>query len=145
MQVEHIDNNSSNNTPANLRWVIRSEPRSIRCIETNTLYSSANIAAEELGLCRREINGVLTGRRRSIGNLTFEYAEQPDLENELWKPHPTLGIPVSTQGRIINWSGKTYGTRYTDGSMAVRYKGKIYRVHRLVAETFVPFPERSSI
>ena len=166
MQVDHINNVRHNNTLANLRWVTHSEniqhswdsnanrkssaaakSRPIRCIETQIEYPSAKIAAEILGLHQRHINAVLTGRRRTIGNLniTFEYTDQPDLENECWYNHPTLGIPVSTQGRVINQSGKTYGTRCTDGSMAVRYKGKIYRVHRLVAETFVPFPERSSI
>jgi antitoxin component HigA of HigAB toxin-antitoxin module len=159
MQVEHIDNNPINNTLANLRWVTPSEnvqtvqrqrhsvatPRPIRCIETQTEYPSATIAAEILGLHQRHINAVLTGRRRTTGNLTFEYVGQPDLENELWKDHPTLGTPVSTLGRVINQSGKTYGTRLRSGYMAVRYKGKIYLVHRLVAETFVPFPERSSI
>ena len=162
-QVDHIDNNKSNNTLANLRWVTRSEniqhsfdtnanrkscgaakSRPIRCIETQIEYPSATIAAKELGLNRGNIVSVLKGRYKHTGNLTFEYVEEPDLENECWDDHPTLGIPVSTQGRVIIQSRKTPGCRREDGYMRVRYKGKNYQVHRLVAETFLdPKPESS--
>ena len=159
MQVDHIDNNKSNNTLANLRWVTRSEniqhsfdtnanrksnaaakSRPIRCIETKTEYPSATIAAKELGLHRGHICSVLNKKRKRTGNLTFEYVEEPDLENECWKNHPELGIPVSTQGRVIIQSRKTYGCRTLSGYMMVQYKGKHYLVHRLVAETFLKCP-----
>ena len=63
--------------------------------------------------------------------------EEPDLENECWDDHPTLGMPVSTQGRVIIQSRKTRGYRREDGYMMVQYNGKTYYVHRLVAETWV--------
>ena len=159
MQVDHIDNVRHNNTLANLRWVTRSEniqhsydtnanrksnaaaiSRPIRCIETQIEYPSATIAAKELRLNEGNINSVLKGRLKTTGNLTFEYVEEPDLENECWKNHPTLGMPVSTQGRVIIQSRKTRGYRRADGYRVVRYKKKSYQVHRLVAETFLKGP-----
>ena len=111
MQVDHIDNKPGNNTLANLRWVTPSEniqhshdsnanrksnaaaqSRPIRCIETQIEYPSATIAAKELRL-DKETSSVLKGRIKTTGNLTFEYVEEPDLENECWKHHPTLGYP----------------------------------------------------
>jgi hypothetical protein len=163
MQVDHIDNNESNNTLANLRWVTRSEniqhsfdtnanrkssgaaqSRPIRCIETQIEYPSITIAAKELGLNIGGISSVLTGRLKTTGKRKhrFEYVEEPDLENECWKNHPTLGLPVSTQGRVINQSGKTPGYRMSSGYMKVQYKGKHYKVHRLVAETWLDNPEK---
>ena len=161
MQVDHIDNKPGNNTLANLRWVTPSEnvqhsfdsnanrkshaatqSRPIRCIETKTEYPSATIAAKELGLHQGLICSVLNKKRKRTGDLTFEYVEEPDLENEYWKNHPELGIPVSTQGRVIIRSRKTYGCRRADGYMRVRYNGKSYQVHRLVAETWLHNPEK---
>ena len=163
MQVDHIDNNKSNNTLANLRWVTQSEnvqhsfdtnanrkscgaaqSRPIRCIETQIEYPSITIAAKELGLTTGNICAVLKGRRKTTGKRKhrFEYVEDPDLENECWKNHPTLGLPVSTQGRVINQSGKTPGCRKSSGYMVVRYKDKDYKVHRLVAETWLDNPEK---
>jgi hypothetical protein len=155
-QVDHIDNKPGNNTLANLRWVTRSEniqhsydtnanrkshaaaqSRPIRCIETQTEYPSATIAAKELGLHRGNICSVLNGRYKTTGNLTFEYVEEPDLENECWKNHPKHGMPVSTQGRVIIQSRKTPGSSHPSGYMTVKYKGKTYLVHRLVAETWL--------
>ena len=159
MQVDHIDNKPGNNTLTNLRWVTPSEnvqhsfdtnanrksnaaakSRPIRCIETQIEYPSATIAAKELGLDRPSICAVLNGRLKTTGDLTFEYVEEPDLENECWKNHPTLGMPVSTQGRVIIQSRKTPGSRRAYGYMLVNYKGKKYYVHRLVAETFLKGP-----
>ena len=156
MQVDHIDNVRHNNTLANLRWVTRSEnvqhsfdtnanrkscgaarSRPIRCIETKTEYPSATIAAKELRLRQGGIWAVLNGRYKHTGNLTFEYVEEPDLENECWDNHPEHGIPVSTQGRVIIQSRKTPGSRRADGYMLVNYKKKGYLVHRLVAETWL--------
>jgi hypothetical protein len=158
-QVDHIDNNKSNNTLANLRWVTQSEniqhsydtnanrkscgaaqSRPIRCIETQIEYPSITIAAKELGLRATNICAVLKGRLKTTGNRTFEYVEDPDLENECWKNHPELGIPISTQGRVIIQSRKTRGCRRADGYMEVRYKKKGYLVHRLVAETWLDNP-----
>ena len=163
MQVDHIDNNKSNNTLANLRWVTPSEniqhshdsnanrkshgatqSRPIRCIETQIEYPSITIAAKELGLHQQTICAVLNKKRKRTDNLTFEYVEEPDLENECWKNHSELGIPISTQGRVIIQSRKTRGCRKSSGYMQVIYKGKSYNVRRLVAETWLDNPEKKT-
>lgn len=63
------------------------------------------------------------------------------------KPHPTLGIMVRSDGMVLlptnssqtleHW---TYGANQ-EGYRLIRYKGKNYKVHRLVAETFIPNPD----
>ena len=62
--------------------------------------------------------------------------------------HPTLhGVFVDSTGQIfIPKSGKnkehwTYGSLQSNGYKVVRIFKKNYRVHRLVAETFIPNPE----
>ena len=62
--------------------------------------------------------------------------------------HPTLhGVFVDSTGQIfIPKSGKnkehwTYGSLHSNGYKVVRIFKKNYRVHRLVAETFIPNPE----
>lgn len=56
------------------------------------------------------------------------------------------GLWVANDGEVfVPKSGKrnehfTYGNTDYYGYKRVKYKGKIYRVHRLVAETFIPNP-----
>ena len=63
---------------------------------------------------------------------------------EIWLEHP-IGVMVSNLGQVwIPKSGKnqehfTFGSD-TNGYKQVKYKGKMYRVHRLVAECFIPNP-----
>ena len=63
------------------------------------------------------------------------------------KLHPTLGIMVRSDGMVLlpTKSSKTlkhwtYGAN-KDGYRLIMYKGKQYKVHRLVAETFIPNPD----
>lgn len=61
------------------------------------------------------------------------------------KKHPILGIEVSSDGRVrVPRRGWTFGWRYNSRSccyMGCRVNGRNYRVHRLIAETFLPNPE----
>lgn len=64
------------------------------------------------------------------------------------KPHPTLGIMVRSDGMVLITSKKdrtqqewTYGNLHHTGYRRVCIKGKLYLVHRLVAETFIPNPD----
>ena len=60
------------------------------------------------------------------------------------KCHPTLGILVCTDGHVMvpaNGSKKahwTFGCKDRYGYLRVKINGRPYRVHRLVAETFIP-------
>lgn len=60
------------------------------------------------------------------------------------KKHPTLGIMVRSDGMVLNTSKKdrkkqewTYGNLHHTGYRRIMIKGKLYLVHRLIAETFL--------
>lgn len=63
--------------------------------------------------------------------------------------HPTLGVLVREDGMVFNCvrggHGKkcawTKGYLHKDGYRTVRILGKDYKVHRLLAEAFIPNPE----
>lgn len=68
------------------------------------------------------------------------------MEEEI-KNHPTIdGILVSNLGRVfIPKRGKhkehwTIGCKNGSGYLVIMFQGKLYQVHRLVAETFLPNP-----
>ena len=64
------------------------------------------------------------------------------------RQHPGTGLWCREDGAVLmppngrnfkkfRW---TYGCKYKDGYLVVRYHGKVYRVHRLIAETFLDNP-----
>ena len=61
--------------------------------------------------------------------------------------HPRLGIPVKPDGSVFvpTWRNKGHWTKGSDnglGYLCVKYRGKKYKVHRLVLESFVgPAPK----
>lgn len=63
--------------------------------------------------------------------------------------HQTLGVLVREDGMVFNsvrgGHGKKYawtkGYLHTDGYCIIRIRGKNYKVHRLLAEAFIPNPE----
>ena len=63
------------------------------------------------------------------------------------KPHPTLGIMVRSDGMVLIPKNKAHDEHWTKGNkshkgyMRVGINGKLYSVHRLVAETFIPNPD----
>lgn len=62
------------------------------------------------------------------------------------KKHPTLGVLVASNGMVFNRVGHSQTYKWTFGFVrdiydGVKVSGKIYPVHRLVAETFLPNPE----
>ena len=63
---------------------------------------------------------------------------------EVWVEHP-IGVKVSNLGRVWIPKNRTTKEHFTFGSVShgyklVKYKGKMYRIHRLVAECFLPNP-----
>lgn len=66
------------------------------------------------------------------------------------KQHPILGILVSSDGQIqvpksgVHCEHWTYGSNNSNGYRTVGVNGKRHRVHRLVAETFIPNPDNKS-
>lgn len=67
------------------------------------------------------------------------------MANYIVKIHPTLGIAVRSDGYVVvkrfntmhSW---TTGTTAVDGYKVVKIGGKQYKVHRLIAEAFIPNP-----
>ena len=66
--------------------------------------------------------------------------------------HPTLdGILVRSDGMIFIPENKsikahwTYGTLQPDGYYRIHIRHKMYKVHRLVAETFIPNPDNKPL
>jgi hypothetical protein len=66
----------------------------------------------------------------------FQYKTQPDLNGEVWKLNSFLNIRCSNMGRVETTKGiKTFGSTFGK-YMSVRIRGKLYLVHRIVAQTF---------
>ena len=61
--------------------------------------------------------------------------------------HPTLGVLVREDGAIFNRTGKhpiyrwTKGSKYKNGYLYIVVNSERHRVHRVVAEAFIPNPE----
>jgi hypothetical protein len=81
-------------------------------------YPSINEASRVLGLHHGSISKVCRGRNKRVGNYTFRFVEDPDLDGEIWKPIPQAlfskqvkGMMASNKGRILTTKGvKTYGS-----------------------------------
>jgi hypothetical protein len=73
----------------------------------------------------------------------WKYKDQ-DIPGTVWVNHPTLNIQCSKDGRIKFPTGRiTMGTiwncqRWAASYYTVGVEHKIYKVHRLIAETFIP-------
>ena len=151
----------SNNKLSNLRWVTRSQnvrasfeknknrkshavarSKPIKCIENGIVYASIKLAEKSLGL-RHNISRVLSGKQSHTGGYTFEYVPIPDLDGEIWKKHPRLDIELSTMGRCRSKRvNPSYGCLRKSGYRDLNVGKKSYKIHRLIAETFLDNSER---
>lgn len=87
---------------------------------------------------------VLNNKGKTAYGYKWNYKKTKLLEGEIFKKHPSLSIKVSNMGRIMFNSRKhtrvTYGHKTKDGYYVIEEPNvrKKFRVHRLVAETFIP-------
>lgn len=109
------------------------------------------VVFESLVAAAKKMNCHKTAISYSVKNNTeckgFKFAyqklrkfDQSFILNEIWKTHTVLPIKVSDHGRINNIR-ITYGSNTSSGYKQLQILKKNYRVHRLVAETFIPNPE----
>lgn len=65
------------------------------------------------------------------------------LNGKLVGKHPTLGVLVREDGKVLMPRGWTegYSVRQNKKYLGVRIQGCYHLIHRLVAETFIPNPE----
>lgn len=106
------------------------------------VYGSIQDCAERNNLDPSTISNRIKNRVIAADSLFMHY--EPELVDEEWKVHPSLGFEVSKEGRIRYFDGKianVSGTRY----MKIGFKNKYYNIHRLVAETFLHNPESKPI
>ena len=82
------------------------------------------------------ITAVCKKKRKFHQGFEFQYKTQSDLGGEVWKENLFLNIRCSNMGRVETTKGiKTFGS--TLGKyLKVKIRGKVYLVHRVVAQTF---------
>ena len=99
---------------------------------------AARILSEQEGKTfhQQGITTVCQKKQKHYQGFEFQYKTQLDLDGEVWKENSFLNIKCSNLGRVETTRGvKTFGS--TSGKyMTVQIRGKVYRVHRVVAQTF---------
>ena len=63
---------------------------------------------------------------------------------ETWGMHPETGLYASSHGRVITKRKGVHHGSNSSGYRVINYDRKTWRVHRMIAETFVPNPENKS-
>lgn len=162
-QVDHIDNDPSNNDASNLRWCTPSE-NSQRAVDTRkshapktskplfarplgsnedsdwVRYSSSEEAAREMGCFSGGISQVLNGKGKSYKGHEFKYDTDVTVEilpGEEWKKVQDTNALVSNLGRFKSTKGViSYPNAKTDGGCTVKIDKKYYHLHRLVCQLF---------
>lgn len=84
------------------------------------------------------------GKQKTAYGFNWRFHEEELLPNEIFKQHPTIeGIEGSTMGRIRYLTRSGY-LQYTEGCkdknsgyLTFKYKGRHYKIHRLIAEIFL--------
>lgn len=112
----------------------------IQNLETGEIYQSIKETMCRLKLKRSTLYNLLRKKDKLI-------RYDPDLPNEIWQNHPTLNVLVSNLGRVHGTYGKTFGHLY-NGYMVIGIGTKpyrTYRVHRLVAQTWLTPPESDDL
>ena len=89
--VDHIDFDRTNNCVNNLQWMTRGEncrkrrdygPKPVRCIELNTIYTSASEAARCLNLDQSSISKACRGERKTCGGYHWEFVKEVNINDK---------------------------------------------------------------
>lgn len=90
-QVNHKDEDKSNNALPNLEWMTAKEnsnygtrnktiSKKIYCVELDKVFESLTSASKELGLFNGNISRVCSGRQHTTGGYHFKYFEENEDE-----------------------------------------------------------------
>lgn len=102
-------------------------------------YRSAKEASLAAGISTSHIRSICNGSKVSKV-FNFEYLEESIDYGEEWRDHP-LGVKCSSYGRIDNKGTINFGNGERNGYLRVKFSGRSYSVHRLIAEAFLANPE----
>ena len=78
-QVDHINEDKSDNRACNLRWVtakensIHSNGKAIMCLETNKIYTTAKEAEQDTGIDCRRISECCNGKRIQFNGIHWKF------------------------------------------------------------------------
>lgn len=162
--VNHINGNKYDNHVRNLEWASSSEQAKhaykMNLVKSATapvvqmdsvsqemikVFPSARAAAKALDITEHNINGVCRGHHKTAGGFAWKYEDEnymkfkPSLEGEIWKAYPSNPDMhhVSNFGniRLVKWK-RTAKLTKSNGYLQFG----LHRVHRMVAETFIPNP-----
>jgi hypothetical protein len=107
------------------------------------VWDSAAAAATHFGIKAKAIaNAAAPDQRQKFAGGYRWARHEPDLAGEVWRVHPVYThIRVSNKGRVqLSKGKKTFGSTDEHGYKRIKlFRKKLFRVHRLVMQTFRPF------
>ena len=163
-EVDHINNNKLDNTIKNLQYLTIKEhrkkskessgrkpisPIGRRMLQIDPVTKNVIKIWESVTEVANYYNDIIqnftpknTNGQRKKNGFIWKYEIQQLLDNEIFKKLELFNeyyIEVSNKGRVKKRkSGKIWlGTKRPDNYYCVRYNNKGFKVHRLVAETFL--------
>lgn len=150
--VDHIDRNRENNNVENLRWVNgkenaknrkhdHSKSRSVLQYDLNGKFIKRYERIIDTPFGRSNVSSACSGHLETAYGYVWKYADTEFLEGEIFKivVFNEQKIKVSNKGRIRLPSGKiSYGHNGGNGYKSVTIDDKGVRLHRLIAEAFLP-------
>ena len=163
-EVDHINNNKLDNTIKNLQYLTIKEhrkkskessgrkpicPMGRRMLQIDPVKDKVIKIWESVTEVANHYNDIIqnftpndTNGQRKKNGFIWKYEIQQLLDNEIFKKLELFNeyyIEVSNKGRVKQRkSGKIWlGSKRPDNYYCVRYNNKGFKVHRLVAETFL--------
>ncbi len=156
-EVDHINQDRSDNRLCNLRWANRKDQMSNTAkitkkkgIPVVQLTSDGEVvgrwktikeAEDQLKIPPGKIGVVCRGKRKTTGGYAWKFDREETLPGEIWKKCKTW--EVSNMGRIRTKKGHiTYGFKQSGGYTTFHDgKSKSTVVHVMVAKAFIPNPK----
>ena len=84
VEVNHKDENKSNNCVDNLEWLTRKEninygtrnarsSKKVICVETGEIFNSLSEVKDKYGICKSAISKCCNGKRKTAGNYHWKF------------------------------------------------------------------------